>query len=192
MTEPFTHDSSFSQKLVIAFELVTEKDEHDPALLKALGDETVSALQKEGYLALPSAYTGQKGIESFFVELGIAAQQLATALWNNHATITDGITDLSDLVNIFAAITSVLKWVQQAHAKRVGKVENATRPIKMTVDIDGASVEIEASDLAQVDAVLQLARQYRAAHPTTATRATTKSKITVRGQIPARKRRPRR
>jgi hypothetical protein len=190
MTEPFAYDSHLSQKLVIAFELVVEEGEHDPALLQALGDETASALQKEGYLALPPAYTGQKGIESFFVEFAVAVQQLATALWNNHAAISEGVADLSGLVTIFTAIMPILKRIQQAHRERMGDEESAARPIRLTVEIDGASVGIEASDLAQADAALQIALKYRAAHP--AVRATTKSKVKVRGQVHARKRRPRR
>src|SRR5579885_991450 len=188
-TEAFTQDSRFSQELIIAIELVIEEGEPDPALLTALGDETVRALQQEGYVPLPSAYTGQKGIESFFVELGIAAQQLATALWNNHAAIAEGIADLSGLLTIFTAILPVLKRVQQAHRKQMGAEESAARPINMTVEIDGASVTIETSDLAQADAALQLALKYRAAHPATASRVTTKSKIKVRGRVSARKRR---
>ncbi len=189
MTQPFAHDSRLPPELVIAFELVGEEGEPDPALLTALGDETVRALQQERYEALPSAYTGQKGGESFFVEFAIAAQQIATALWNNHAAIAEGIADLSGLLTIFTAILPVLKRVQQAHRKQMGAEESAARPINMTVEIDGASVTIETSDLAQADAALQLALKYRAAHPVTASRVTTKSKIKVRGRVSARKRR---
>ncbi len=191
-TEAFTQDSSFSQELIIAIELVIEEGEPDPALLTALGDETVRALQQERYEALPSAYTGQKGGESFFVEFAIAAQQIATALWNHHAAIAEGIADLSGLLTIFTAILPVLKRVQQAHRKQMGAEESAARPINMTVEIDRESVIIEAPELAQADAVLQFALKYRAAHPATASRVTTKSKIKVRGQVRARKRRSRR
>jgi hypothetical protein len=191
-TEAFIQDSSLSQELIIAVELVVEEGEHDPALLNALGDETVRALQQEGYVPLPSAYTGQKGIESFFVELGIAAQQLASSLRDNHAAIAEGIADLSGLVTIFTTILPVLKRLQHSHAERMSKAESAAHPIRMTVEIDGASIGIEAEEPAQAEAALQLALKYRAAHPATASQVTTKSKIKVRGQVRARKRRPRR
>jgi hypothetical protein len=74
----------------------------------------------------------------------------------------------------------------------VGKEESVARPIKIMVEIDGASLVIEASDVMQANAALKLALKYRSEHPTTATQVTTKSKIKVQGQMPARKRRKRR
>ena len=181
-----------TRELVVTFELVAEEGEDDPALINMVGHETVAALQQEGYTARPSVYTGQKGAEAFLIEFVTTVQQVATTVWNEHAAITEGIADLSGLVTIFGGILSVLKRMWQAHEKHAGKEESQAHPIKMTVEIDGVPLVIEASDITQADAALKLALKYHSAYPATATQGTTKGKIKVRGQVPTRKRRPRR
>ena len=185
------HTPEHFQELAITLELVSGEGGDDPALINAIGYETLMTLQEGGYKTRPAAYSEEKGA-GFLIELVTTAQQITTALWNNHAIIAEGIADLSGLVTIFTVIIPILKQVRQAHKKQMGKEGSTAHPIKVTVEIDGASVGIEASDLVHADAALQLALKYCAAHPAAATQATTKSKAKVRGQIPARKRRPRR
>lgn len=181
-----------AQKLEVMFELAAEEGEDDAALINMVGHETVSALQQEGYTARPPVYTGQKGAEGFLVEFVTMIQQTATTVWNDHMAIAEGIADLSGLITIFGGILPVLKRMWQAHEKHVSEEKGTTRLIKMMVEIDGAPLVIEASDITQADAALKLALKYRSAHPAAATQVTTKSKVKVRGQVPARKRRPRR
>lgn len=178
-----------AQKLMVTFELVAEEGEDDPALINMVGHEIVTALRQEGYTARPPVYTGQKGAEGFLVEFVTTIQQIATTAWNYHSAIAEGIADLSGLVAIFGGILPMLKRVGQAHEKHVGNDESTARPIKMTVEIDGAPLVIEAFEITQADAALKLALKYRSAHPAVASQATTKSKVKVRGQVPARKRR---
>lgn len=181
-----------SQEFAITLELATPDDEFDPALLNAVGNATVVALQQEGYAVLPSAYTGQKGGGSFFVELVTTVQHISMAVWHNHAAIAEDIADLSGLVTIFGSIQTVAKRAQQAHEKQVGKDEATVRSIRIVVEVDGVSLVIEAADLTQADAALQLVRKYRAAYPVIAAQVTKKSKAKVQVQMPARKRRSRR
>ncbi len=184
--------TGLSQELTITFELLTAEGEHDPALLQAVGDATTAALQPAGYTVQPATYTGERGIESFLVDLVTIAQQVAATVWANHAAISEGIADLSGLVTIFTTILPIVRKTRQVHEQQVGKDESAVRPLKMTVEIDGGSLIIETDDLVQADAALQLALKYCSAHPEQAARVTTKSRVKVQARIPARKRRPRR
>lgn len=183
---------SSSQECVITLELITLEDEFDPALLSAVGNATVVALQQEGYAVLPSAYTGQKGGGSFLVELVTTVQNISMAVWNNHVAIAEDIADLSGLVTIFGSMQAVAKWVQQAHEKLVGKQESTAHPIRIVVGVEEAPLVIEVADLKQADAVLQLVQKFRAKYPVAAAQVTKKSKAKVQVQMPARKRRPRR
>jgi hypothetical protein len=180
-----------SQEQVILFELVPESnDENDPALINTLGNQTTTQLQQEGYTVSPPMYSGQKG--GFLVELVTAIQQIAVITWDNHAIIAEGIADLSGLVTIFGGLLPVLKRMIQAHQQQVGKAESVARPIKITAEIDGVPLIIEAGEVAQADAVIKLALKYHAFYPHKAAQATAKSKTKIQGQVPARKRRPRR
>ncbi|MGH2508660.1 MAG: hypothetical protein ACRDHZ_14845 [Ktedonobacteraceae bacterium] len=181
-----------SQELIITLELITPENEFDPALLNVVGHAAVVDLQQEGYTVLPSAYTGEKGGGSFLVELVTSVQNISMAAWNHRAALEEGVTDLSGLVTVFGGIVAVLKRTQKAHEKQVGKEESTVRPIKITATIAGAPLMIEAPDLTQADAALQLALKYQAVHPAKAAQMTPQSQAKVRVQVPARKRRARR
>ncbi|WP_220209225.1 hypothetical protein [Reticulibacter mediterranei] len=86
----------------------------------------------------------------------------------------------------------LLKRTKETHTQQVGPQESTTHPIKLTVEIDGKPLVIEASDLKEADAALKLALKYRALYPTTATQVSPNTTIKVQGQMPARKRRRRR
>ncbi len=86
----------------------------------------------------------------------------------------------------------MLKRMLQAHEQQVGKAESTARPIKITAEIDGVPLVVEAAEVAQADAALKLALKYHALYPHKATPVTAKSKTKIQGQVPARKRRPRR
>jgi hypothetical protein len=192
MTTNSTHMPERSQECIVTLELVAEEGEYDPALINVLGYETVAVLQQEGYTARPAAYTGRKGVEGFLVEFVITVQQVANVLWAQHVAIAEGIADLSGLVTIFGYILPMLQRMRQTFERQVGEKESQAHPIKITVEIDGAPLVIEASDIAQADAALKLALKYHSAYPATSSQVTTKSKTKVQGGVPARKRRPRR
>ncbi len=180
------HTPEAPEELVITLELVADESESDPALVNAVGRDTVAALQQEGETVRP-VYTGQKG--GFLVEVVTTVTQLATIAWDNRAVAGEVIADLSGLVTIFAAVLPKLKQLRHAYEQRVGKEESTSNPIKFVLEIDDASLSIEPSDAAQDDAAPKLALQFRSAHPIVASQATTKSKIKVQGRVPARKRR---
>jgi hypothetical protein len=173
------------QKCTITLELVTVPNDHDPALPSAIGQEVVHLVQAEGYALRPAAYIGERGTESFLVEL-------VTFIAANHATIAEGIADLSGLLTVCTSLVPLLKRTKEAHTQHIGQQDSTTHPIKLTIDLDGKPLVIEASDLTQASAAFKLALKYRALYPDTATQVSPNSTIKVQGQTPARKRRKRR
>jgi hypothetical protein len=185
-----TEVSSLAKSLHIILEL----DGDDPAFTNSIGLDMVTILRDEGYSIEP-VYTGQRG--GILVEIGMALAQILTFVKDNHAAISESIQDLGGLVGIFTGIVPLCKQMLHATAKHA-LTGNATTaavvpvPIKITVEIDGHTMSVEAADLAQANAALILARQFATAHPSTAKQASpTTSKVKAHGQItrPPRKKR---
>lgn len=105
-TSDTAHTPGAPEELVMTFELVADESESDPALVNAVGHDTVAALQQEGYTVRP-VYTGQKG--GFLVEVVTTVTQLATIAWDHRAVAEEVIADLSGLVTIFSAVLPKLK-----------------------------------------------------------------------------------
>jgi hypothetical protein len=182
------HTPEAPEELVMTLELVADEGEGDPALVNAVGRDTVAALQREGDTVRP-VYTGQKG--GFLVDVVMTVTQLATIAWDNRAVAGEVIADLSGLVTIFAAVLPKLKQMLHAHEQRVGKEESTSNPMKIVIEIDGVPFNIEPSDVMQDDAAHKLTLQFSSAHPAVAPQVTTKSKVKVQGRVPTRKRRRR-
>ena len=180
------HTPEAPQELMMTFELVADESDGDPALVNGVGRDTATVLQQEGY-TVRSVYTGQQG--GFLVEVVTTVTQLATFSWDHHVVAEEAITDLSGLVTIFGAVLPALRQMLHAHKERVGKEESTSNPIKITIEIDGAPLKIEVPDVMQAETALQLALQFRSAHPAVAPQITTKSKVKVQGRVPAGKRR---
>ncbi len=173
----------------IMLELVPESDETSPALVNDIGRTVVDSLQREGYDLQP-VYTGTRG-GPFIVEVVNAITQAATFAWANHPTIEEVTGDTSALVTITTAAILLIRHVLQAYKAQVGNEEEALRPIKISLMIDGTLIEVEAQDVAQADAALVVARKFATAHPQVARKVTTKSKTRVKGRVPSRLRRRR-
>src|SRR5260370_2302716 len=124
---------------------VTPDDPHDadPALVDAVGRDTADALSNDGYTIEP-VYTGTRGGD-FLVNV------LATA-WAQKDTI---LADGSALTTIFTPVVSFAKRLHEAHGRRVGKDAAQQSPIKITVEIDGASISIEAPDRETAETLAQ-------------------------------------
>jgi hypothetical protein len=182
MEKQHTSQSSEQAKeegqIIITLELESDAD---PALALAVGNTTVVDILHEQY-TLRQTYTGRKG--GFFVQFVVPAMQFLLA---NQAEI---IADLSGLITIFGGVLPILQKMQHAHEKQVGKEESERSPIKIEVEIDGASIKIEAPDLIQAESALNLARNFHSTHPDK--KPTPQSPIAIRGQVPPRKRPTRR
>jgi hypothetical protein len=186
VTADRAHTAQAPEELVMTLELVADESEGDPALVNAVGRDTVAALQQEGDSVRP-VYTGQKG--GFLVEVVMTVTQLATIAWDNRAVAGEVIADLSGLVTIFAAVLPKLKQMLHAHEQRMGKEESVNNPMKIVIEIDGVPFNIEPSVVKQDDAASKLTLQFHSAHPLVAPQVTTKSKVKVQGRVPMRKRR---
>src|SRR5690348_15268574 len=92
--------TNLPEKLVMTLELVAD-DDGDPALVNDVGRDTATTLQSDGYTVQP-VYIGQKG--GVIVEITTTVIQLATMVWNNHATAAEVIADVSGLVTVFGTI----------------------------------------------------------------------------------------
>lgn len=183
-------DVSNTQEVTIPFELVEEEQANDPALVSAIGRDTIEALQHTGYSVRP-VYIGQQG-GAFLVEVVTTVTHLATLAWDYRAVAEEVVNDLSSLVTIFSVVVPLLTKMLHSHEQRVGKEESVSNSVKIALEIDGTPFVIEAPDVTQAEAALTLAMQFRDAHPTVAAQVTTKSKVKVQGRVPARKRRRRR
>lgn len=173
-----------SDHFAITLEVVSE-DSHfaDPALVDAVGRDTTDALHNHGYSIEP-VYTSQRG--GFLVDVLIP---FLTIAWTNKDII---LADGSALVTIITPVVMLIQHLREAHEKRVGKEAFQQAPIKITVEIDGSPIAIEAPDLETAEDALKLARHFQTQHPVIAAKVTSQSLVKVTGSVPKRPPRKRR
>ena len=176
--------SDSSNRSSITLELVPEDPrDADPALIDAVGRDTADALRTEGYAVEP-LYTTHRG--GFFVDVIIP---FLNVIWTNKDVI---LADGSALVTILTPIVLIARSLYKAHEKRVGKEASQQSSIKITAEIDGVPISIEATDLGTADAALKLAQRFQTQHPAAAAKVTPRSNIKVKGTVPKRQQRKRR
>jgi len=168
-------------QMVIALELDGPERENDPALVLSVGNTTVTDVL-EGQYTLHQEYTGQKG--GFFIQFVTTIVQYVL---DNRLEI---IADLSGLVTIFGGVLPIVQKIRKAHRKHVGNEESERNPVKIEVEIDGAPIRIEASDLAEAEGALKLAQRFHSMYPDA--KPTSQSQVAIRGKVPPRKRPARR
>ncbi len=172
------------QRHAIILEVVPEDLEYsDPALVDAVGRDTTDALSKDGF-AIEPVYTGQRG--GFLVDVFVP---FLTAAWTNKDII---LADASALVTLTTPVFTLIRHLYEAHENRVGKEAFQRATIKITVEISGASISIEAPDLETADGATKLAQRFQTQHPTVASQVTSQSKVKVKGSVPKRPARKRR
>nr|BBH92093.1 hypothetical protein KTA_02920 [Thermogemmatispora argillosa] len=167
----------------------------DLALLTALQHELATELQREGFVLPAPAPTGQKGAD-LVTEAWLLVRQVAGAVWQHHAAIAEGLADLSALVTLFEKLLPVLKRLRERHARLVGPQASQEQPLSWTIELGEARLTLEAPDLDQVQAALQLARRIQNAlagsRSGSGTPAKLPNKVRVRGTVPPRRKRKRR
>ena len=172
----FQQESDDPVNLTITLELAPE-DSHDadPALVNAVGRDAADALRNDGY-TIKSVYTGQRG--GFLVDVVIPL--LAAAWAQRDAILADG----SALVTIFTPVVLIARHLQKAHKRQMGKDIAQQPSIKISVEIDGASISIEVPNLETAEAAMKLARRFQTKHPAVASKVTSQSKTKLKGNIP--------
>ncbi len=171
--------SSNPQCIAMQLEIVPE-DVHDsdPAFLDAIGRDTIDALRNEGYTVQP-VYTGRRG--GILVEVIPFLTTITTGIWTQKDII---LADTSALVTIFGAVIPVAKHILKAHEKRAPRDNTPKTPIKITSEIDGIPISIEAPDLESADGALKLAKRFQADHSVVAAKVMPQSKVKVKCHVP--------
>src|SRR5260370_35501200 len=125
-------ESDNSNRFRIPLEVIPDApNDADPALVDAVGRDTADALRNDGYTIEP-VYTGTRGG-------GFLVTVLATAWAQKDLILADG----SALMTIFTPVVSLAKRLHEAHQLRAGHDADQQSPIKISVDIDRASLSIE-------------------------------------------------
>jgi len=168
----------------ITLEVVPEDPQQaDPALVDAIGRDTIDALRNKGYTIEP-VYTGQRG--------GVLVAVLIPFLidiWTSKDII---LADGSALVTIMTPIVIIIQHLREAHEKRVGNEAFQKTPIKITVEINGNPISVETPDLQTAEGAMILARRFLAQHPGAAVQMTSQSQVKITGSVPKRLPRKRR
>lgn len=161
--------------------LPDQPEESDPALIHAIGRDTVDALQHDG-IAVQPVYTGQQGGD-FLVEIVPTVAQFATTVWNNKAVIEEVLYDTSAVITLSGFILTIINHAKQSYERRVGHEESLERPIKFTVALDTRSVTIETPDITQAqDIAKQLVQLPQMTH--SSSQAPSSSKLKLQPKIP--------
>lgn len=165
-----------SQRYAIALEVVSgDPQDSSPALVDAVGRDTTDALSREGFIIEP-IYTGQRG--GFLVDVLIPFLNVA---WTNKDSI---LADSSALVTLITPVFTLVQHLREAHERRIGKEAFQQAPIKITVEINGASISIEAPDLEAAEGAMKLVQRFQTQHPVIASQVTFQSNIKVQGSVP--------
>jgi hypothetical protein len=135
----------------------------DRDLPTTLQHELAADLQKEGFLLPPPASTDQKGAADCFITAWLLLQQVPGAVWQEHAAIAEGLADLSALVTVLEKFLPLLRRLRERHARLVGRQSGPGRSLGYTIELEGTRVTLEAADLAQAEAALQLANKLQTA-----------------------------
>jgi hypothetical protein len=151
-------------------------------MVSAVRRDTVDELQNPGYSVQPVP-GGQRGAD-VLVNVITTLTNIATNVWANKETLERVLTDAGGLVTVCGGIAPIAKTLLHALQKRTATTHNVQEAIKITLEIDGAPVTVEAADLEQAEAALTLAQQFHSSHPTVATQVTTRSKVKLKASVP--------
>jgi hypothetical protein len=168
--------------VIVLLELIPDQpEESDPAFIRAIGRDTVEALQRDGFTVQP-VYTGQQG-GGFLVEIVTGVSQLATAAWDHRTVLEEVLNDSSTLLTLSSSIFAIITRVKHAYEQRVGHAESVANPLKITIQLNGASITIEAANVAQVqEMVTKLVQQSRNTHA--GTQVSSANTLKIQPKIP--------
>lgn len=187
-------ESQSEHQVTILFELISEgSNEVDLALVNAVGRDVTNALQNDGAL-VQSVETGAsaRGGE-FLVEVITTVTTIAADAWAYKDAFEHVLNDAGSLVTICTGVVPLLQRLFQSHKQRTGQhTGTPLQPMKITLEIDGAPVTIEANDVEQAEAALKVAQYFYRSHPAVAKKVNSQSKVKVKGSLPSQPQRKRR
>src|SRR5437763_9092987 len=156
-------DSYDSQQLTITLELLSEGFyEADLALVTAVGRAIVGGLEEDRYTIRPVA-TGQRGGD-FLVQVLAFLEVVPAEVWTHKALVERLMADAGTLVGICTGVVPLIRRVFQGHKQQEEQKHVVLQPIKVTLEIDGHPVSVEAGDVEEAEAALKLARRFYEQH----------------------------
>ncbi len=172
MTDHHQPSASDTQTVQLAF-LPADPHTADPATINDLRLAVVAALQRDGY-HVQAPYTGQRGGDVLDVLMHVAQQ----------------VRDNKEvLVALCGLVTPIITYLLREHDTRAANEPAASQPVKVSMVVDGATLNIEAPDAATA---AELAKEFQAAHPQVAARVTLHSNVKVHVHVPAKRKQRRR
>jgi hypothetical protein len=183
--------STDPQQLTITLELRSEGlYEADLALVADVGRATVEELEEGGYTVQPVVTELRGG--DFLVQVLMFLESIPVNVWAHKALVERVMADAATLIGICAGIVPLVRRVLHAHKRQADKQHVVLQPIKMTLEVDGHQVTVEAQDVEGADAGLKAAARFYEQHPDAAKKVTPRSSVKVKGTLPAQPRRKRR
>jgi hypothetical protein len=172
------------QEVSFVFELLTEgTHEADIALVNTIGQEVSTALQNEGGRVQSVSPPGaaSRGGE-FLAGLVTFVATTAVSAWVHRDAV---LADAGALVEICTGVVPVLRWLLRSHKQHAEQINTTPPPPKITLEIDGAVITVEAADIEDAEAAaFKLAQRFLKQHPTVARKATTHSKVKAQAKLP--------
>lgn len=187
-------ESHGQQHLTMTLELLSEGIyEADLVLVNAVGADIVTRLQQHDYLVepVPTGLRGGEFLIQITTTLTTDMTSFAMMVWANKETLERVLADASALVVAWGGIIPLLKHMIRVHEVRseqripAAAAGKPAKPMKITVEIDGAPVTVEAEDIEQAEAGIRCAQHFYESHPVVAKNVTPQSKIHVKGHLPA-------
>ena len=180
------------QQLSVTLELLSEGFyEADRALVGDVGRATVEGLEGEdGYIVQPVA-RGQRGGD-FVVQVLTTLATVPVEVWTHKELVERVMTDAGTLVTVCVGVVPLVRRVFQAHKRQEEKRPVVLQPIKMTLEIAGQQVTVEAQDVEGAEAGIKVAARFYGQHTDAAKKVTARSSVKVKGAVPAQPQRKRR
>src|SRR5260370_4483382 len=146
-----------AQPFTFTLEVLPEDaNDADPTLISALGGDVAVKFRAQGETVKP-VYTGERG-GGFLVEV----TTLLTTAWANKEII---LSDMSALVSILTPLVLAARSLWNAYEQRVGKDRAQQHPITLTIEVNGITMKVEATDRKDAVAVAtDLAHHLQAQH----------------------------
>jgi hypothetical protein len=185
-------DAHDVQQLTIRLELLSEgMYEADLALVAAVGRATVEGLEQDDRYTVQPVPTGERGGD-FLVQVLTFLEALPADVWTHKTVIERVMTDAGTLVGICTGVVPLIRRVFQAHKQQEAKKHGVHQAFKMTLEIDGHAITLEAQDVEGAEAGLKTAARFYEQHPDAAKKITPRSHVKVKGKLPAQPQRKRR
>lgn len=156
----------------------------------AIIHDTVGALRADGYNVQPVRIVERPRrtdagplfeVIAFLQQFGVSVMQQKNV-----------IDVLSELTTFFATVVPIAAHIQKSYRKHASSDKSKNHPVKITIELDGTSIEAEGPDLETAEASLQLAQRYLAKYPAAVPNTINQKSVKVKARFSKRQLRRRR